>query len=85
MTNIVLYNAYSQLFASTQSIGASFNLVNAGQVDGFINVSIGGGGTWWGENTYFVPAGTSVHEDFLISVDGSLSFTTGIVVDSVFR
>jgi len=85
MTDIVLDHAYEQWYVGTQTIGASFNLVNDGQVDGFITVRIGGGGTWWGENTYFVQAGTSVHKDFMIYVDSQLAFTTGIEIVRVFR
>jgi hypothetical protein len=85
MTDIVTDDAYEQWYIGTQTIGASFNLVNVGQVDGFATVRLFGGGSTWGYNTYFVPAGSSVHKDFNVLVDSLLEFKTQVEITDVFR
>jgi len=85
ITDIVTVDAHTPFinFGGTQSVGASFNLVNSGQVDGFATVRLTGGGNNLGENVYFVPAGITVQKSFMIYVDSQDSYKIYVEIVNV--
>jgi hypothetical protein len=71
------------IFRNPQEVGAAFTIVNTGKADGFVSVSMSGGGGILVNNTYLVKTGQSDNEVLSTSVDCSANFVVSVWISQV--